>query len=108
MVPVNKTTGLFAVFKAVSVAPISPSASAQEIAFPPLVGSFKRRLSSYNDNTEACTLAFVVPFASLFGMIWMGRPSLVFTKTFAKSYPSATVVANQSATPGIISFGFTT
>ena len=41
-------------------------------------------------------------------MIKIGRPSRVFTKTFAKSNPSAIVLAYQSATPKIVSFGFTT
>ena len=53
MVPVNRTTGFFAALNAAKDAPISLSASAQEIRFPPLVTSFKRRLSSYKDKTDA-------------------------------------------------------
>ena len=41
-------------------------------------------------------------------MIKIGRPSRVLTKTFAKSNPSAIVLAYQSATPKIVSSGFTT
>ncbi len=53
IVPVNRTTSLFASFNCANAAPISLCASAQVILFFPLEGSFKRNFSSYNDNTEA-------------------------------------------------------
>ncbi|CAI8155037.1 MAG: Uncharacterised protein [Polaribacter sp. SA4-10] len=99
---------MFAVFNFVKASPISLSAVSQEIGFPDFRGSFKRSFSSYNDKMEATTLALMSAPASLLGITKIGRPSLVFIKTLAKSYPSATVVAYQSATPGIISFGLTT
>jgi hypothetical protein len=50
---------------------------------------------SYKPKTEALTLALALlcVFAKSLFLIWIGRPSRVFTKTLAKSKPLAIVVA---------------
>ena len=55
-------------------------------SFPSSFGCFTLSLS-YNERTAACVLALVLPksFARGFGSILIGRPSLVLTKTLAKS-----------------------
>src|SRR5690606_3863529 len=73
---------------ALSFAITCSSNFAQEVAanFPPVFVKGPLTLSeSYNDNTEACTLALVDSkyLAVLLELIRIGRPSLVFTKTFA-------------------------
>ena len=70
------------------------SKSVQETSLPASCGTFNLLLS-YNDNTEACTLAFTLPLWAdkSFRSILIGRPSRVLTSTFAKSKPSAMVLA---------------
>ena len=72
----------FALFKALEIV---PSTVAHDADFPFSIGPVKRALS-YKPKMEAIICGFTAPFVkpkSLFPLIKIGRPSLVFTKILA-------------------------
>ena len=90
---VNKTIFLFETLIAFNWAEILKLNCSQLTFLPSIVGPWILELS-YIDKTEAWTLALGAWLSDLeFFSILIGLPSLVFTRTFAKSNPSEIEVA---------------